>query len=239
MSETATEEKKNGAAVLEEKPKIVKVKRIKGNIYNEDEYEDMLKLYERTFSVIKENEVVTGKIVSVSGDDVLIDIGSKSDGRVSVNEFSDSSEIVVGNDIEVFLEKIEDKEGQLVLSKKKADSIKMWDRIVDSWKNGTIVKGRCVRRIKGGFVVDLSGLSAFLPGSQIDTKPIRDYDEYIGKVMEFKVIKVNNLNENIIISHKVIIEEGMAGQRKTAEDNRKRNEAESNCKSYYRLRCIR
>lgn len=215
MSETLTQDKKNGAATeeLEAKPKIVKVKRIKGNLYNEDEYEDMLKLYERTFSVIKENEVVTGKIVSVSGDDVLIDIGSKSDGRVSVNEFSDPSEIIVGNDIEVFLEKIEDKEGQLVLSKKKADSIKMWDRIVDSWKNGTIVKGRCVRRIKGGFVVDLSGLSAFLPGSQIDTKPIRDYDEYIGKVMEFKVIKVNNLNENIIISHKVIIEEGMAGQR--------------------------
>ncbi|MEO6696294.1 MAG: 30S ribosomal protein S1 [Ignavibacteria bacterium] len=181
--------------------------------YDEDEYKKMLSLYEKTFNVIKENELVKGKIVAINGDDVLIDIGSKSDGRVSVNEFADQSEIVVGNEIEVFLEKIEDKEGQLVLSKKKADSMKMWDRIVDSQKNGTVVKGKCIRRIKGGFVVDLSGLSAFLPGSQIDTKPIRDYDEYVGKVMDFKIIKVNNTNENIIISHKVLIEESMAGQR--------------------------
>ena len=181
--------------------------------YDEDEYTKMLALYERTFNVIKENELVKGKIVAINGDDVLIDIGSKSDGRVSVNEFSDASEIAVGNEIEVFLEKIEDREGQLVLSKKKADSMKMWDRIVDAQKDGTVVKGKCIRRIKGGFVVDLSGLSAFLPGSQIDTKPIRDYDEYVGKTMDFKVIKVNNQNENIIISHKVLIEESMAGQR--------------------------
>ncbi len=214
MSETVTEEKKKvEAPPAAETAQRIKVKKIKGNEYNEQDYEDMLKLYERTFSVIKENEVVSGRIVSIHGEDVLIDIGSKSDGRVSVNEFSDPSEIAVGNTIEVFLEKIEDKEGQLVLSKKKADSIKMWDRIVDSCNNGTIVRGKCVRRIKGGFVVDLSGLSAFLPGSQIDTKPIRDYDEYIGKVMDFKVIKVNNLNENIIISHKAIIEESMKGQR--------------------------
>ncbi|MBL0108493.1 MAG: 30S ribosomal protein S1 [Ignavibacteria bacterium] len=181
--------------------------------YDEDEYTKMLALYERTFNVIKENELVKGRIVAINGEDVLIDIGSKSDGRVSVNEFSDASEIAVGNEIEVFLEKIEDREGQLVLSKKKADSMKMWDRIVDAQKDGTVVKGKCIRRIKGGFVVDLSGLSAFLPGSQIDTKPIRDYDEYVGKTMDFKVIKVNNQNENIIISHKVLIEESMAGQR--------------------------
>ncbi|HMS63768.1 MAG TPA: 30S ribosomal protein S1 [Ignavibacteria bacterium] len=193
----------------EEKDKI----KILVSDYDEDEYTKMLALYERTFNVIKENELVKGRIVAINGDDVLIDIGSKSDGRVSVNEFNDVSEIVVGNEIEVFLEKIEDKEGQLVLSKKKADSIKMWERIVDAQKDGTIVKGKCIRRIKGGFVVDLSGLSAFLPGSQIDTKPIRDYDEYVGKVMDFKVIKVNNVNENIIISHKVLIEESMAGQR--------------------------
>ena len=181
--------------------------------YDEDEYTKMLALYERTFNVIKENELVKGRIVAINGEDALIDIGSKSDGRVSVNEFSDASEIAVGNEIEVFLEKIEDREGQLVLSKKKADSMKMWDRIVDAQKDGTVVKGKCIRRIKGGFVVDLSGLSAFLPGSQIDTKPIRDYDEYVGKTMDFKVIKVNNQNENIIISHKVLIEESMAGQR--------------------------
>lgn len=181
--------------------------------YNEDEFQNMLKLYEKTFNVIKENELVKGKIVAIHGEDVLIDIGSKSDGRVSINEFSNPEELKVGNEIEIFLEKIEDKEGQLVLSKKKADSIKMWDRIVEAQRDSTVVKGKCLRRIKGGFVVDLSGLTAFLPGSQIDTKPIRDYDEYVGKVMDFKVIKINNQIENIIVSHKVLIEESMAGQR--------------------------
>jgi small subunit ribosomal protein S1 len=194
----------------EEKP--VKTRIIQSD-YSEEEFQNMLSLYEKTFNVIKENDLVKGRIVAINGDDVLIDIGSKSDGRVSVNEFSDPEELEVGKEIEVYLEKIEDKEGQLVLSKKKADSIKMWDRIVDAQKSGAVVKGKCVRRIKGGFVVDLSGLSAFLPGSQIDTKPIRDYDEYVGKVMDFRVIKVNNQNENIIISHKVLIEESMAGQR--------------------------
>lgn len=181
--------------------------------YNEDEFQNMLKLYEKTFNVIKENELVKGKIVAIHGEDVLIDIGSKSDGRVSINEFSNPEELKVGNEIEIFLEKIEDKEGQLVLSKKKADSIKMWDRIVEAQRDSTVVKGKCLRRIKGGFVVDLNGLTAFLPGSQIDTKPIRDYDEYVGKVMDFKVIKINNQIENIIVSHKVLIEESMAGQR--------------------------
>lgn len=199
-------EKKSGSS------KEVKT-RILVTDYTEEEYEKMLNLYEKTFNVIKENELVKGKIVAINGEDVLIDIGSKSDGRVSVNEFSNSEDIVVGNTIEVFLEKIEDKEGQLILSKKKADSMKMWDNIVDAQTSGKIIKGKCIRRIKGGFIVDISGLTAFLPGSQIDTKPIRDYDEYVGKTMDFKVLKVNNQNENIIISHKLIIEESMAGQR--------------------------
>ncbi len=181
--------------------------------YDEAEFQSMLSLYERTFNVIKENELVKGKIVAIHGEDVLIDIGSKSDGRVSINEFAHPEELMVGNEIEIFLEKIEDKEGQLVLSKKKADSIKMWEKIVDAQKDGTVVRGKCLRRIKGGFVVDLSGLTAFLPGSQIDTKPIRDYDEYVGKMMDFKVLKINNQIENIIVSHKVLIEESMAGQR--------------------------
>ena len=114
--------------------------------YTEEEYEKMLNLYEKTFNVIKENELVKGKIVAINGEDVLIDIGSKSDGRVSVNEFSNSEDIVVGNTIEVFLEKIEDKEGQLILSKKKADSMKMWDNIVDAQTSGKIIKGKCIGR---------------------------------------------------------------------------------------------
>ncbi|MBK8553100.1 MAG: 30S ribosomal protein S1 [Ignavibacteria bacterium] len=206
---TDTSGKQKDPAPKEEKDKI----KILVSDYDEDEYKKMLNLYEKTFNVIKENELVKGKIVAINGDDVLIDIGSKSDGRVSVNEFSNPEEIVVGNTIEVFLEKIEDKEGQLVLSKKKADSMKMWDNIVAAQTTGAIVKGKCIRRIKGGFIVDISGLTAFLPGSQIDTKPIRDYDEYVGRTMDFKIIKVNNQNENIIISHKMIIEESMKGQR--------------------------
>ncbi len=211
MQETETKEEgaATSATVKEEKDKI----KILVDDYDSSEYEQMLSLYERTFNVIKENELVKGRIVAINGEDVLIDIGSKSDGRVSVNEFSDPEEILVGNEIEVFLEKIEDKEGQLILSKKKADSMKMWDRIVEAHEKGTVIEGKCVRRIKGGFVVDIRGLSAFLPGSQIDTKPIRDYDEYVGKKMDFKIIKVNNQNENIIISHKILIEESMAGQR--------------------------
>jgi len=204
---------KNGKDQITAKPNEKISTKFISTDYNDDEFQSMLKLYERTFNVIKENELVKGKIVAIHGEDVLIDIGSKSDGRVSKNEFANPEELIVGNEIEIFLEKIEDKEGQLVLSKKKADSIKMWDKIVDAHKEGTVVKGRCLRRIKGGFVVDVSGLTAFLPGSQIDTKPIRDYDEYVGKMMDFKVIKINNQIENIIVSHKVLIEESMAGQR--------------------------
>ncbi|HCA43611.1 MAG TPA: 30S ribosomal protein S1 [Bacteroidetes bacterium] len=195
------------------KDKIVTEKYKSAGEYHDDEYNDLLKLYEKTFNVIKENELVKGRIVAINGEDVLIDIGSKSDGRVSINEFVNRDDVVVGNDIDVFLEKIEDKEGQLVLSRKKAESIKMWDSIVDANVTGATVHGKILRRIKGGFVVDLAGLTAFLPGSQIDTKPVRDYDDYVGKTMPFKVIKINNAIENIIVSHKVLIEESMQGQR--------------------------
>jgi small subunit ribosomal protein S1 len=196
----------------------IKTTRFKTTDYDDAEYQEMLELYEKTFNQIKENELVKGRIVAINGDDVLIDIGSKSDGRVSVNEFSNPEELEIGREIEIFLEKIEDKEGQLILSKKKADSIKMWDNIVSIHENGDVIKGKCVRRIKGGFIVDLSGLTAFLPGSQIDTKPIRDYDDYVGKMMDFKIIKINNQIENIIVSHKVLIEEAMAGQREKLLD---------------------
>jgi small subunit ribosomal protein S1 len=219
MSEVETKERTNPAAngVQSEAPSTkrdtIVTQKYKTGEYEDDEYDGLLKLYEKTFNVIKENELVKGKIVAINGEDVLIDIGSKSDGRVSINEFSDRDVVAVGNEIEVFLEKIEDKEGQLVLSRKKAESIKMWDTIVDANKTGATVKGKILRRIKGGFVVDIAGLTAFLPGSQIDTKPVRDYDEYVGRVMPFKVIKINNAIENIIVSHKVLIEESMQGQR--------------------------
>jgi len=192
---------------------VIKTKDFVAKDYTEDEFRKYIELYEKTFNVIKENEIAKGKVVAISGNDVLIDIGFKSDGRVSIDEFPDPDNIRIGDDVEIFVEKIEDKEGQLVLSRKRADIIRNWERIIEAKQNDTIIQGKCLRRIKGGFVVDLGGVNAFLPGSQIDTKPIRDYDVFVGKTLDFKILKINHPNENIIISHKILIEESMADQR--------------------------
>jgi small subunit ribosomal protein S1 len=192
---------------------VIKTKDFVAKDYTEDEFRRYIELYEKTFNVIKENEIVKGKVVAVSGNDVLIDIGFKSDGRVSTDEFPDPENIKIGDEVEIFVEKIEDKEGQLVLSRKRADVIRNWERIINAKQHDEIIQGKCVRRIKGGFVCDLGGINAFLPGSQIDTKPIRDYDVFVGKTLDFKILKINHPNENIIVSHKVLIEESMADQR--------------------------
>ena len=197
---------------FENKP-VIKTKDFVAKDYTEDEFRKYIELYEKTFNVIKENEIAKGKVVAVSGNDVLIDIGFKSDGRVSIDEFPDPDNIKIGDEVEIFVEKIEDKEGQLVLSRKRADVIRNWERIIHAKQNDEVIQGKCVRRIKGGFVCDLGGINAFLPGSQIDTKPIRDYDMYVGKTLDFKILKINHPNENIIVSHKILIEESMADQR--------------------------
>ncbi len=197
----------------EEKKPVINTKDFVAKEYSEDEFRKYIELYEKTFNVIKENEIAKGKVVAVSGNDVLIDIGFKSDGRVSIDEFPDPDNIKIGDEVEIFVEKIEDKEGQLVLSRKRADVIRNWEKITSAKQNDTVIWGKCVRRIKGGFVVDLGGINAFLPGSQIDTKPVRDYDSYVGKALDFKILKINHPNENIIVSHKVLIEESMADQR--------------------------
>ncbi len=203
----------DNTAVEEVKPPVIKTKDFVAKDYSEEEFKKYIELYEKTFNVIKENEIAKGKVVAISGNDVLIDIGFKSDGRVSIDEFPDPDNIKIGDEVEIFVEKIEDREGQLVLSRKRADIIRNWEKITAAKENDTIIQGKCVRRIKGGFVVDLGGINAFLPGSQIDTKPIRDYDVYVNKVMDFKILKINHPNENIIVSHKVIIEESMSEQR--------------------------
>jgi small subunit ribosomal protein S1 len=202
----------NDIDTIEKKP-VIKTKDFVAKDYTEEEFKKYIELYEKTFNVIKENEIAKGKVVAISGNDVLIDIGFKSDGRVSIDEFPDPDNIKIGDEVEIFVEKIEDKEGQLVLSRKRADIIRNWERITHAKAYNEIIKGKILRRIKGGFVVDLEGVSAFLPGSQIDTKPIRDYDLYVGQIMEFKILKINHPNENIIVSHKVLIEESMADQR--------------------------
>ncbi|MDZ7376349.1 MAG: 30S ribosomal protein S1, partial [candidate division KSB1 bacterium] len=151
--------------------------------------------------------------------EVTVDIGFKSEGTIPIEEFSNPEELKVGSDIEVYIDTIEDSEGRLILSKRKVDFIHAWERILASYERGEIIQGKCTRRIKGGIVVDLGGVDAFLPGSQIDVKPIRNFDAYIGQTMDFKVVKVNNLRKNIVVSHRVLLEEEMKEQRQKILDN--------------------
>lgn len=181
--------------------------------YTEQEYKDLSQLYDRTFSNIQESQIVKGKIVAITDDSVAIDIGFKSEGLVPIEEFPNIDELSPGDEVEVYLESVENKDGQLVLSRKRADFMRTWERVVDAFNKSEILQGKITRRIKGGLVVDLMGLDAFLPGSQIDIKPVRDFDQFIGKTMEFKIAKINHPNENVVVSHKVLIEAEMHEQR--------------------------
>ena len=186
--------------------------------YSEAEYNDLMKLYESTMVKISEGEIVKGKIVAIRESDVSVDIGFKSEGSVSLQEFSKPEELKIGDEIEVFLETVENKDGQLILSRKRADFMRVWERVTKAFETGEVLQGRCVRRIKGGIVVDLLGIDAFLPGSQIDVRPVRDFDAFIGKVMDFRVVKINHPSENVVVSHKALVEEEMSGQRKAILD---------------------
>ncbi|NOZ61103.1 MAG: 30S ribosomal protein S1 [Calditrichaeota bacterium] len=187
--------------------------------YSDDEFEELQKLYEDTISDFVEGELVVGKILAISDKEVTVDIGFKSEGTVPLEEFSNRDELKAGDDVEVFLENIEDVDGQLILSRKKVDFIHNWERIVNSYESGEILQGRCMRRIKGGIVVDLGGVDAFLPGSQIDVKPIRDFDAFIGQTLDFKVVKVNQRRKNIVVSHRALVEEEMKEQREKILEN--------------------
>ncbi|TLU53578.1 MAG: 30S ribosomal protein S1 [Chlorobium sp.] len=181
--------------------------------YDPAELSLMEKLYSSTLNEITEDEIIKGRIVSISNKDVTIDVGFKSEGIVSLLEFRAEDEVKVGDDVEVYLENIEDKMGQLILSKKKADVLRIWDRIYDSIENDTIINGKIINRVKGGMTVSLSGVEAFLPGSQIDVKPVRDFDALVGQTMDFRVVKINPVTQNIVVSHKVILEEAYAARR--------------------------
>lgn len=182
--------------------------------YNESEFKDLVKLYEGTLGKINEGEIVKGRVVAIGDSEVAVDIGFKSEGTVPVAEFTNPDELKVGDEIEVFLESVENKDGQLVLSRKRADFMRIWERVTKAFDTGEVLQGRCVRRIKGGIVVDLLGIDAFLPGSQIDVRPVRDFDAFIGRTMDFRVVKINHPSENVVVSHKVLVEEEMSGQRK-------------------------
>lgn len=181
--------------------------------YSKEEKAQMAEMYSKTLSTLRINEIVKGRVVSVSDKEVVLDVGFKSDGIVSRNEFRDLKELKSGDIVDVYVESTEDSTGQLVLSRKRAMQEGSWVDICKALEEDRVLTGRVISRTKGGLVVDVMGIDAFLPGSQIDTKPIRDYDQYVGKDMEFKVVKVNETFRNVVISHKALIEDDIEAQK--------------------------
>lgn len=181
--------------------------------YPKAEYERLEAIYEKTLGAVNENEVIKAKVSQITGGDAVLDINFKSDGLVSMSEFKDMEGMKIGDEVDVYVERQEDERGQLVLSRRKAKLLKAWERLVDSFHNGTVITGTVISKTKGGLIVDAGGLETFLPGSQIDIKQITDYDQYVGKTMEFKVVKINENIKNAVVSHKALIESDLAEQR--------------------------
>jgi small subunit ribosomal protein S1 len=181
--------------------------------YSTDEKAKLASLYDGTLTEVKETQVITGTIVSITDKEVVVNIGFKSDGLVPLSEFRDSPNLQVGEVIDVYVETKENPLGQLVLSRKKAKVVKAWENIELALQNDTVIEGIVKRRTKGGLIVDIYSIEAFLPGSQIDVKPIRDFDIFVGKKMEVKVVKINYANDNVVVSHKVLIEKDLEAQK--------------------------
>ncbi|MEL6251738.1 MAG: 30S ribosomal protein S1 [Bacteroidota bacterium] len=182
--------------------------------YSATERAELEKLYAGTLREFNENEIVNGSVVSIGDKEVVLNIGFKSEGIVPISEFRDLPEMKAGDEVEVFIEKVEDQNGQLLLSRKRAKNMRSWELINKSMESDVILNGLVMRRTKGGFVVDINGIEAFLPGSQIDVKPVRDFDAFVGRNMEFKVVKINHAYENVVVSHKILIEAKLEEQRK-------------------------
>jgi len=176
--------------------------------------EELVKIYDSTLTAIKDKEVVDGTVISISKREVVVNVGYKSDGIVPMSEFRYNPDLKVGDVVEVYIESQEDKKGQLILSHKQARMTRAWDRINEALETQEIVKGYVKCRTKGGMIVDIFGIEAFLPGSQIDVKPIRDYDVFVNKTMEFKVIKINHEFKNVVVSHKALIEAELENQKR-------------------------
>jgi small subunit ribosomal protein S1 len=184
-----------------------------GEGYSKAQREQMAAMYEGTLSEITEKEVIKGTVVGVNDKAVIINIGFKSDGLVPLSEFRDLESIKPGDTVEVFIEEQENSLGQLILSRKKAKIVRAWQDIEDALEHDNVIEGLVKRRTKGGLIVDIYGVEAFLPGSQIDVKPIRDFDIYVGKKMEVKVVKINHANDNVVVSHKILIEKDLEKQK--------------------------
>ncbi|MEN8192462.1 MAG: 30S ribosomal protein S1 [Bacteroidota bacterium] len=210
-------ENENVEQVTEETKKVIvssKSKFMNPEEYSQDELTELENLYENSFNDIVEGEIIPGRIVSISDDHVVLDVGFKSDGSIPRNEFASTEELKIGGEVDIVIESVEDEEGNLVLSKKRADFLKIWDRIMNAYETEEVLQGKILKRIKGGMVVDVLGLEAFLPGSQIDIRPVRDFDAFVGQTMDFRIVKVNVPTENVVVSHKVLIEETISDQRK-------------------------
>ena len=177
-------------------------------------HEDLEKAYDGTLNKVNDREVVDGTVIAMNKREVVVNIGYKSDGIIPLSEFRYNPELKVGDTVEVYIENQEDKKGQLILSHKKARATRSWDRVNAALENEEIIKGYIKCRTKGGMIVDVFGIEAFLPGSQIDVKPIRDYDVFVGKTMEFKVVKINQEFKNVVVSHKALIEAELEQQKK-------------------------
>ena len=181
--------------------------------YSDAERTKLEEQYAGTFNQINQGEIIEGIVVSINNKDVVLNIGFKSDGLVALSEFRDLPDLKIGDTVDVFVESQEDANGQLVLSRKRAKTQKSWEEINEALENDKVIDGFVKSRTKGGLIVDIKGVEAFLPGSQIDIKPIRDYDVYVGKTMEFKVVKINHEFKNVVVSHKVLIEDDLENQK--------------------------
>ena len=186
----------------------------KGETQGEKTREELTKTYDESLNTVKDKDVIEGTIIALNKREAVVNIGYKSDGIIPMNEFRYNPDIKVGDVVEVFIENQEDKKGQLILSHRKARASRSWERINAALANDEIIKGFIKCRTKGGMIVDVFGIEAFLPGSQIDVKPIRDYDVYVGKTMEFKVVKINEEFKNVVVSHKALIEAELEQQKK-------------------------
>ncbi|MDE7411882.1 MAG: 30S ribosomal protein S1 [Paramuribaculum sp.] len=185
----------------------------KGETQGEKTREELTKTYDESLNTVKDKDVIEGTIIALNKREAVVNIGYKSDGIIPMNEFRYNPDIKVGDKVEVFIENQEDKKGQLILSHRKARAARSWERVNEALENDEIIKGYIKCRTKGGMIVDVFGIEAFLPGSQIDVRPIRDYDMFVGKTMEFKVVKINQEFKNVVVSHKALIEAELEKQK--------------------------
>lgn len=206
--EAVTEPEAQKAEVAQQEPAEFDWSKLdkRREVYSDSEREELERMYDETLTSITEHTVIDGKVVSLTAREVVVNIGYKSEGVIPAQEFRHNPDLKVGDEVEVYVEKTEDSQGQLVLSHKKARMMRAWERVNEAKEEDKVVQGHVKCRTKGGLIVDVFGLEAFLPGSQIDVKPIRDYDMYVGKHMEFKVVKINHEFKNVVVSHKALIE---------------------------------